>query len=409
MFGNPTLFVLYRVTSRLYFHLPVLFLHLYTSEIGFGNVIVLLALYGLVTMVTSGLGTALMPYLRQKNIIALGELMKAAGLVLILLGTRVGATDFWTVMLAQVVGGCGFSLAMSTDAGLLRTITSAGPADAFARIQARSQSLMFIATLVAGSVGGILFAYEAHWPFLAALLVALASAALIFMIDEPAPTGRRPAPGAPVPAPVLDRDQLFWTRFYALSRAFTLAPFVGFLPFYFIMIGVDPFLFGAVLGLFTLSGFGAALYTGAFLKRFGINALMAATVASMLGAMLLFGASEVLADAGIDYFPVGLLAIGLLGLGSGGVRPVTMGNLDMSNLTPPQRTTLLATMERNFGIYNGILLLVGGYVLVAFSYQTLMLLLAAVYLLMMAWLATGKGARPAAADAAPPARHPAAR
>jgi hypothetical protein len=54
-------------------------------------------------------------------------------------------------------------------------------------------------------------------------------------------------------------------------------------------------------------------------------------------------------------------------------------------------------------------LLVGGYVLVAFSYQTLMLLLAAVYLLMMAWLATGKGARPAAADAAPPARHPAAR
>ena len=48
-------------------------------------------------------------------------------------------------------------------------------------------------------------------------------------------------------------DQLFWMLFYSISRAFTLAPFIGFIPFYFIMVNVDPLLFGAVLSCFTLS------------------------------------------------------------------------------------------------------------------------------------------------------------
>jgi hypothetical protein len=398
------LFIMYRVTSRLYFHLPVLFLHLYTAEIGFYNVIDLLALYGLVTMVTSGLGTALLPYLRQKNIIALAELLKAAGLLLIIVGTWVGATSLWVIVLAQIIGGCGFSVAISTDSSLLRTITTGASADLPAQVQARSQSLMFIATLVAGSLGGILFAYEAHWPFYASFIVALASACIIFLIVEPAPAGAvGVAPGVKPGRLVLDGDQLFWMRFYALSRAFTLAPFIGFLPFFFIMIGVDPFLFGAVLGLFTLSGFVAALYTGAFLKKFGLHALMFVTLASMLASMLLFGLSDWFSDHGIDYFPVGLLAIGLLGLGSGGVRPVTMGNINLAILAPPQRTTLLATMERNFGIYNGILLVVGGYLLVLWTFQTLMLALAAAYLVLMAALIAS---RTAAASAAAEAREP---
>lgn len=401
MRSNLILFVLYRVTSRLYFHLPVLFLHLYTSQIGFYNVIFLLALYGMVTMVSANLGTALLPYMHQKNIIAFGELLKAAGLVLMILGTRVGGTDFWVILLAQIVGGCGFSLAISIDSSLLRTITTGAPGNAFANIQARSQSLMFIATLFAGSIGGILFSYEAHWPFYASFFVALASAALIFSIREDAAPIVVAAPGKKPPKtpPKLDKDQLFWMRFYSLSRAFTLAPFIGFLPFYFIMIGVDPFLFGAVLGLFTLSGFIAALYTNAFLKRFGINALMTVTICSMLASMLLFGFSESLSDLGFDYFPVGLLAIGLLGLGSGGVRPVTMGNINLAVLSPPQRTTLLSTMERNFGIYNGILLVVGGFLLIEFSYQALMLILAVFYLLLMGCLAASKVVAPEAPEA----------
>lgn len=179
-----------------------------------------------------------------------------------------------------------------------------------------------------------------------------------------------------------------------------MAPFVGFLPFYFIMIGVDPFLFGAVLGLFTLSGFVAALYTGAFLQRFGINALLGVTVGSMLVAMLLFGCSTWLSRQGIDYFPVGLLAIGLLGLGSGGVRPVTMGNINLAALSPPHRTMLLSGMERNFGVYNGLLLLAGGVLLVEFSFQVLMVALALLYLVLTGCLAFSLAAPTPAAQAA---------
>jgi hypothetical protein len=301
-------------------------------------------------------------------------------------------------VLSQIIGGAGFSLAISTDSSLLRTITTGGPDKTFAEVQTRSQSLMFIATLVAGIIGGILFAYEGHWPFYASFFVALTAATWISFVREEAAPAPVPAAGAgrkqPKPKLVLDQDQLFWMRFYSFSRAFTMAPFIGFLTFYFIMIGVDTYLFGAVLSLFTLCGFVAALYTNAFLQRFGLKALMTVTIVCMLASMLLFGLSDWLSWLGIDYFPVGLLAIALLGIGSGGVRPVAMGNINMGPLSPAQRTTLLSTMERNFGIYNSILLFAGGFLLVEFSFQTLMIILAATYLLLMGALTASKAAAP---------------
>ncbi|HSK38955.1 MAG TPA: hypothetical protein VK943_04235, partial [Arenibaculum sp.] len=167
------LFYVYRIVSRLYFHLPVLFLHLFVVEMGLGRIIALLAVYGLTTTVTANLSSFLQPWLRLKEMVALGELLKGAGLALVIYGTSVGGTDFWVVMAGQVVGGTGFSLAISSDGGLLRTITATGGAaggnEVFARTQSRSQSLMFMATLVAGCVGSILYDYEAHWPFYAAL------------------------------------------------------------------------------------------------------------------------------------------------------------------------------------------------------------------------------------------------
>lgn len=380
------LFISYRVVSRLYFQLPVLFLHLHMVQMGLYNTIALLVVYGLVTTVTATLGTALLRHMRQKAVVALGELMKGAGLFLVILGTGVGSTDFWTVMAAQVIGGTGFSLAISTDSSLLRTVTAAGGNDLFMRVQSRSQSLMFIATLVAGCIGSILYDYEAHWPFYAALATNLLSAALIFAIrEEKAAPAAAGAPSAPVRLRP-DPDQAFWMDFYALSRAFTMAPFVGFLPFFFIMLGVDPFLFGSVLGLFTMAGFIAALYCNAFLKRFGLNALMGVTIGCMLGSMWLFGFSDWFARQGVDYFLVGLAAIGLLGLGSGGVRPVTMGNIRMGALGPQERILLLSTMERNFGICNAVLLAAGGFLLVEYGFGTLMIALSAGYVMLIAGL-----------------------
>lgn len=398
------IFVLYRITSRMYFHLPVLFLLLYISEIDLYNIIVLLAVYGMTTIISANLSTYLMRYMRLKVIVALGESLKAVGLLLIIMGTRVGNIDFFPILLGQIVGGCGFSLALSTDSNLLKTLAVGFPANTFGDIQARSQSLMFIATLFAGFLGGLLFAYEAHWPFYASFFVALIAALMILNIKEefvPITSGSTNSQSRE--ALILDKDQLFWMRFYSLSRTFTLGPFIGFLTFYFIMIQVDTYLFGVVLGLFTLSGFVSAFYSGKFLKHFSMRALIICMISCMFGSMLLFGMSDTLSDIGIDYFPVGLLALTLIGLGSGGVRPIAMGNIDMSKLSQQQRTMVLSAMERNFGIYNGILLLVGGVLLIQFGFQSLMLILAVVYLLTMGGLvAYNQSGSAAVTKTAPP-------
>ncbi len=382
---NVTLFYLYRVVSRLYFHLPVLFLHLYAADMGVYRIIALLAVYGLVTTVTVNLSSWLLPYLRQKDVMACGEALKAVGLVLLIYGTRVAGTSFWVVMVGQIVGGCGFSLALSVDGGLLRTVTSGGGNELFNRTQSRTQSMMFGAVLVAGSMGSILFDYEAHWPFFASLGATVIAGTLIFLIHE------EKAPAAPQRErkPVtleLDGEQKFWMNFYSLSRAFAMGSFVGFLPFYFIQLQVDPFLFGTILGLFTLLGFVSALYANAFLKRFGLSALMAATIASMLGSALLFGRGEACAANGLDYMAVGLIGIALLGAASGGIRPVAMANIDLGPLKPEQRAKLLGTMERNFGLCNGAILLAGAYLLVEHGFETLMLTMGACYVCAMGFL-----------------------
>ncbi|RQT02064.1 MFS transporter [Burkholderia contaminans] len=377
------LFVLYRVVSRLYFHLPVLFLHLYLVELGLYRVIALLAIYGLVTTVTSGLGGKLLGVMSEKKVVAAGETMKACGIVLLLAGTRLADVDMNLLVFAQIVGGTGFSVALSTDSSLLRTLAgAAGDATLFMRTQTRSQSQMFIATLVAGSTGSILFDYQPFWPFYASLAASIVSTLLVLMIHEPRAESRA-ATGASTDAPVLDPTQRFWMGFYSLSRAFTLAPFVGFLPFYFIMVDVDPLLFGAVLGLFTLSAFATSLTVNGFIARFGVKALMIATLACMFSSMLVLGCSDILAYHGIDYFVSGLIGISLLGLGSGGVRPATMANLDMSALDPLARVAMFARMERNFGVANGILLAIGAYLLADAGFQALMLWLSGLYLLAL--------------------------
>ncbi|HSK39569.1 MAG TPA: hypothetical protein VK943_07360, partial [Arenibaculum sp.] len=221
-----------------------------------------------------------------------------------------------------------------------------------------------------------------------------AGAAILLVREERAPAVPRRS-GAPADRPAdppadpgvdIDASQRFWMNFYALSRAYTLGPFVGFLPFYFIELQVDPFLFGSVLGLFSMAAFIAAWYANALLTRFGLPTLMVITVSSMLGSMLLFGFCEWFSVQGIDYFLVGLLAVTLLGVGSGGVRPVTMANINLGRIEPRHRTLVLSRMERNFGVVNGAMLFAGGWLLARSGFPTLMLVLGISYVAVMGLL-----------------------
>ncbi|WP_380179050.1 MFS transporter [Kalamiella sp. sgz302252] len=383
---NIRLFAAYRVISRCYFHLPVLLFYFWLMDTGMYRIIALLAIYGLSSTFCASLSGILLRAFSQKQVVAIGELAKAAGLALILWGTR--QTEFSVAVLgiAQIIGGAGFSIALSTDSSLLRQIVRpGGDPGLFMQVQTRTQSQMFIATLLAGTAGSILFDYNPQWPFFASLLASLLSVLVILPINEPPQPAEEQGAVKPAALQLLPQQQ-FWMIFYSLSRAFTLAPFIGFIPFYFIMVNVEPLLFGAVLSFFTLSAFAAAKVGNVIIQRYGVNMLLALTVMLMLGALLLFGFSSELAAMGIDYFISGLAAIGLLGLGSGAIRPVTMANLDVSQNSAAERMHIFGRMERDFGLANGLLLMAGAVLLVNQGVEALMIAFSGFYLLSMAGL-----------------------
>jgi hypothetical protein len=158
----------------------------------------------------------------------------------------------------------------------------------------------------------------------------------------------------------MNAQQTYWVRFYAVARAFAMAPFLGLIPLYFALQGVDPYLFGAVLGLFTLGGFAVA---SSGLGRIDARqARMAywALLAGLLGSPLCFALSPSLDAAGFSYFASGLAGIALLGIAAGAVRPIIMARLDLSDIPPPLRVGVFAQMERLFGyLCAGLLLLAG--------------------------------------------------
>ncbi|MBD2342712.1 MFS transporter [Anabaena subtropica] len=377
MKSNIFFFYSYRIISRMYFHLPVLFLHLFLSGMGILLTETLLMVYGLSIMLNTKTNSFLLNYMPQKSVIALGELLKAIGLFLIIWGTRVGNTNFWLPFLGQIIGGSGFSLAISSDSSLLRSITSKSSTDLFNNIQSKSQSLMFLSTLLAGVIGSILFDYEAHWPFYISMLAnAMAIISILLISEEPNLSKQKTSSSKThnsIQKPKITAEQGFWMNYYALSRAFLLASFVGFLPFFFLMLQVDIPFFGLVLSLFSIGAFFSALYSSQLMKVIGINNFIIITMGCTLISMILFSIFE---DFGIS-----LIAILLLGFGSGCIRPLTMKNLDLSNLNPQQRASILSTMEQRFSIINAVLLLVGGYILIEYNFQSLMIQITIAYVI----------------------------
>ncbi|MCW7538199.1 MFS transporter [Aquabacterium sp. A7-Y] len=354
------LFVAYRVVSRLYFHLPILFLLFWSLQLRFPVVMVLVASYSAASTFTSDLAPRLSRRFRGSRVVAAGELLKSVGLAGLIVGTLPGAVSFELLLLSQVVGGAGFAISLSADNALLRSLSNSADPKAFAALQARTQSAMFVATLVAGSLGSVLFDHEAHYPLYAGIAASLASIVLVLTIsDAPPPATASSAPTAPAPLR-LDADQLYWVRFYAVTRAFAMAPFLGLIPLYFTLQQVDPYLFGAVLGLFTLGGFGVALSGLNKIDAEQARTAYSVLLAGLLASLLCFALSVRLDGLGLSYFASGLIGIALLGVSAGAIRPVVMARLDLSSVPPPQRVAVFAAMERLFGYLCAGLLLVAG-------------------------------------------------
>ncbi|HET8658736.1 MAG TPA: hypothetical protein VFM55_07030 [Micromonosporaceae bacterium] len=350
----------YGVVSRLYFHLPVLFVFLLLRDYGILAVEVLLAVYGVSLTLASWAGQSLPATLSQRAVIAFGEALKAVGLVLIVV-----STSYWAAFAGQILAGVGFGLTAGRETALLRAVA---PPDRATVLQGNLQSYIFLSTLVGGVLGAVLFTWAQSLPFLASIASILVAAAIVAAVREPARTSA-PAGAASASAstgePGRRSGRGIWVSYYVVSRALAMALFVGFLPYlFFVQMELPVAWFGVVLGLYSVTAFLSARYV----SRAGqvIGNLTAAVLSALLilVAVLLFAQGSRAA---------GLIGIAVLGLGAGGIRPLGLAGLRLAELAPDVRARLLLRQEQLFGLVNAAALVLGGVILANLSFRDTMI------------------------------------
>jgi predicted MFS family arabinose efflux permease len=369
------LFVAYRLVSRGYFHLSILFIFLLQAGHSVLSVAAVLASYGLAMAAITPLTPRLVARLGPARALVLGELLKATGLLVLAAGVH----DVVVAVLAQVINAAGFGTAMSADAGVLSRI--ADPASARA-VQARTQSLMFIALLASGVAGGALYLVGPRWPVvagaLAALCAALVAGALARQVGAPAAAGPAPAPG-PVAAPArkIAPAEIRWMSYYVMTRGFMLGTFIGLLPFLiFSVLHASVLTLTFYLASYSLAAFVTARYANKLLAMAGAPVFAVVTAVVLLAALVIFAVSSAA--------PVAAAALVLLGAASGCVRPATMSQLTAASQEfrgTPVPGWLLSRMEGEFGICNALVILAGGALISRWSFTAAMIALCASYVI----------------------------
>ncbi len=366
----------YRVVSRAYFHLPILFVFFFKGGLSIVTIELLIAVYGVVVALAPAVTASWTRNRPLPVVLGLGEAIKILGLAALALGPNVGSA-----LVGQVLSGTGFAFTAGTDSALLSTLCSGA---AFRRREAVTQGWMFAASFVAGAIGAALFSGSSLLPFAASAMAAGCAIAALVPLRRATSVGAPTAAssGAPTAAsanPAQDcdtaarvsRETRSWQLYYAMNRAFLLAPYVGFIPlllFEELRLGVA--WFGLVLGVYTLSGFAAARSCPALLTRFapGRLALLPAVLTTAGLALLAISTSVTLA----------LVAIVALGLGGGLIRPTAMSNMEpfMRPLSPPARRQLTTRMERIQAVLSALILVGGGLLLLSLSVNQLFAALA---------------------------------
>jgi hypothetical protein len=301
----------YRIASRSYFHLPILVAYLYHYHLDYLQIFVALALYGGTAAFFPTVARRLFSRLSMTASLIVGEITKAAGLVLLL-----WPQHYWLVLCAQVVSGAGFSFTVGTDAALARVLR---PADRDAgRDESLVQTGMFAASFLAGALGAFAFSLATRLPIIASVAVScfcalVASSLVRATSQQPAvtPSASRPSDAAP---PGWNR----WQSYYAVNRAVLLVLFTGLIP---ILILVDHpvhvAFFGLLLGLYTMGGL-VASRTVPVLQRRGHEEW----VLPITGAGLVVGTALLLAGPAL----IGV-ALAVLGVAGGFIRPAALSGL----------------------------------------------------------------------------------
>ena len=341
--STGTLFA-YGFASRLYFHLPILLVYIKTFGIGVIETAALLAAYGLAMTAGSMLSGPQASRRTAPQLMAFGEVLKAAGLVLLMVGS-----DVPVLLAGQTVAGIGFGFTAGRESAVLRSSVAPDEVDL---VQGNLQSWLFGASLVGMFTGSVLY-LQAEWlPFAGGIVASLIAAAIALRLPAPP---LAPATKVAAALPSLTSGQVGWVSYYVVSRGLGWGLFIGFVPLVLLRMDLSIGLYGVILGTFTLAGFLMARFGSRVVATAGPTTITIATMVSLVIAVALM--------ADTTSLPVVLVSVAALGLGMGLIRPVAIRGLALPSLPPTSRGTLLMRQERWYGLVNAGVILGGGVLL----------------------------------------------
>ena len=190
----------------------------------------------------------------------------------------------------------------------------------------------------------------------------------------------------------LTPDERRWAVYYASVRGLAVAAFVALLPMvFFLELEVRVALFGLVLGSFSVMAWLSGRYGTRVLASAPPGLIPPVSVVALGGAFALFA----LADA----LPLALVAMAVLGTVNGVVRPLAMSRINaVAGRTRAERGRVIGSMERLYGAFNAVAVVVAGVVADAVSATAALWTFsgAAVGLGLLGLLVGTRGRRPAA-------------
>lgn len=358
-------FYCYRVLSRAYFHLPILWVWFVEAHhIRIWVAAILLATYSATLTFGAPLARRLQWFLSPARSMLLGEIVKVAGL----LGLMLAGGHVLAVLAGQLIGGIGYSMAQGPDSVLLRSLYRDDNAADYAGHESRSMSMVFISVLVAGVIGGYLYSWVPASPFIASMCASgLAAVVAVIMERLAVDSGMLGSVPGAVPAPpggaqrrprlsVLTAADWQWILYYAMVRGLAIAAFVALLPMvFFVDLRVHVSMFGVVLGSFSVFAYVSGRYGTRAAKRLPDPLIPLISAAVLAGSFALFAGAGVLA--------VALVGMATLGAASGVVRPLAMSRLQsIPHRSAAERGAAVATMERCYGAFNAVAVAGGGIV-----------------------------------------------
>jgi MFS family permease len=347
---NKVVFYAYRILSRAYFHLPILFIYFHRSIQDVLTLEIALSVYAFTIAAFSNFSNFLFRIFgRLRYVVAAGEILKGIGLFLLLFSNH-----FTCIIIGQFIGGLGFAICIGADSSLLRSQYGEQELSAYQKVESYSVSMVFPSLFLAGVIGSILYGMRPATPFFISIAMTILAAIMIMKFKEKKPFIQKTTDKSKVR--IFSASLFLWVLYYVVTRASIVALFIGLLPLYLEKsVKLPASLFGVFLGVFSVMAFWGARYSAKWINeksKLIISFLMTFILTIGIFTFVLFQ-NKFLA----------FLGIALLGASAGVVRPLVYTQLNKAPLTSFERTELLSKMETVYGYVNGFLLIVVGVII----------------------------------------------